>query len=118
MVVFACSLGMDMKSNSSHHQEKISNSSSHHHKSKANHHEDDKDNCCKDKAVKFSKVDKLNPQASYSGINHTFFLTFLSHFFYFNILESGSNIFINKFFVLGHHPPIRDIRIAIQSFQI
>ncbi|MBU2045355.1 MAG: hypothetical protein KJ712_01335, partial [Bacteroidetes bacterium] len=61
MVVFACSLGMDMKFNSSHHQEKISSSSSHHHESKAKHHEDDKDNCCKDEAVKFAKFDKLNP---------------------------------------------------------
>lgn len=118
MVVFACSLGMDMKFNSTHHQEKISSSSSHHHESKAKHHEDDKDNCCKDEAVKFAKADKLNPQASHSGINPIFFPALLTNFFNFNFLESGSNIYINKFVVLRHHPPIRDIRIAIQSFQI
>jgi hypothetical protein len=118
MVVFACSLGMDMKFNASYHKESSPSLSSHHHKSKVKHQEDDKDNCCKDKAVKFVKVDKLNPQASYAGVNPVFFPAFLSNFFYFNILESGSNIYINKFAVLGYHPPLRDIRIAIQSFQI
>ena len=118
MVVFACSLGMDMKFNSSHHQEKISSSSSHHHESKAKHHEDDKDNCCKDEAVKFAKFDKLNPQASHPKINPIFPPVILTNFSNHTILEKGSNIFTNKFFVLRHHPPIRDIRIAIQSFQI
>lgn len=118
VVIFACSLGMDMKFNSTHHQEKISSSSSHHNESKAKHHEDDKDNCCKDEAVKFAKADKLNPQVSHAGINPIFFSALLTNFFNLNFLESGSNIYINKFVVLGHHPPIPDIRIAIQSFQI
>nr|MBC7611840.1 hypothetical protein [Pseudopedobacter sp.] len=118
MVVSACSLGMDMKFNSTHHQEKISISISHHHESKAKHHEDEKDNCCKDEAVKFAKFDKLNPQASHLEINPIFHPVLLNNFSNHTILENGSDIFINKFFVLRHHPPIRDIRIAIQSFQI
>lgn len=118
MVVFACSLGLEMKFNSSHHQEKISSSAHHQHKDKAKHHEDEKDNCCKDEAVKFAKADKLFPQASYTGINPISLPALLSNFFYLNDFESGSNIYINKFVVLGYHPPIRNIRIAIQSFQI
>lgn len=78
MVVFACSLGMDMKFNSSHYKDGISNSSSHHHKNKAKHHENNKDNCCKDEALKFAKADKLNPQASYAGVNPIFFSALLS----------------------------------------
>jgi hypothetical protein len=118
MVVFSCSLGMDMKFNSSHHQESISSSPSQHHKSKVKHHEDDKDNCCKDEAIKFAKTDKLTPQTFYTGINPITSPAILPHFFYFDILESGSNNIINKLVVLGHHPPIQDIRVAIQSFQI
>jgi peptide subunit release factor RF-3 len=137
IVVFACSLGMDMKFNSNHHHEKTASSVSHHHESdvehhekkasnapshhqenQVNHHENDKDNCCKDEAVKFAKYDKLNSQASHTEINPIFFPALLTNFYNLNILESGSNIYINKFVVLRHHPPIRDIRIAIQSFQI
>ncbi len=137
VVVFACSIGMDMKFNSNHHHEntsslsshhheggvehhenKASNAPKHHHQKQVNHHENEKDNCCKDEAVKFAKYDKLNSQASYTEINPVFFPALLINFFNFNVLESGSNIYINKFIVLRHHPPIRDIRIAIQSFQI
>jgi hypothetical protein len=55
---------------------------------------------------------------SYTGINPISYPAILPHFFYFNVLESGSNFNNNKLVFLGHHPPIRDIRIAIQSFQI
>ncbi|WP_136825995.1 hypothetical protein [Pedobacter cryophilus] len=137
MVVFACSLGMDMEFNSSHHQEKTassashhheeeihhhenktSKSSNHHHEKEVEHHENDADSCCKDEAVKFAKADKLSPQTSYTEINPVFFPAILTGLFSLNILDAGSNVFTNKFFVLGHHPPIPDIRIAIQSFQI
>lgn len=137
MVVFACSFGMDMEFNSSHHQEKTASSSSHHrekgvqhhenktsnspsvhHEKAIKHHENDEDNCCKDEAVKFAKADKLSPQTSHAEINPVFFPALLANFFNLNILDGGSNVFTNKFFVLGYHPPIPDIRIAIQSFQI
>jgi hypothetical protein len=118
MVVFSCSLGMDMKFNSNHHQENSSSLTNHHHKSESKHHENEKHNCCKDEAVKFAKTDKLTPQTSYTGVNPISYPAILPHFYYFNILESDSNIFINKLVILGHHPPIRDIRVAIQSFQI
>ncbi len=137
MVVVACSLGMDMKFDSDHHHEKkassashhhegevehhenkASNAPNHHHEKQVNHHENEKDNCCKDEAVEFAKVDKLSSQTSYAEINPIFFPVFLTSFFNLNVLDGGSDILINKFVVLGHHPPIPDIRVAIQSFQI
>jgi hypothetical protein len=116
MVVFSCSLSMVMKFNSSHYQEKITNSPSHHHKSESKHHENEKHNCCKDEVVKFAKIDKLTPQTSYTGVNPISYPAILPHFFYFNILESSPDIFINKLVTLRHHPPIGDISVAIQSF--
>lgn len=137
MVVFACSLGIDTEFNSSHHQEKTASSASHHHEEEVHHHENKTsnspdhhhskevkhdenaaDSCCKDEAVKFAKADKLSPQAPHLEINPFFFPTLLANFFNLNILDGVSYVFTNKFFVLGHHPPIPDIRIAIQSFQI
>ena len=119
VVIFACSLGMDMKFNVSHHQHTEVKSAHSHSDAKKHHHtKQEKDNCCKDEAVKFAKADKLSPQTSHAEINPVFFPALLANIFNLNILDAGSNVFTNKFFVLGHHPPIPDIRIAIQSFQI
>ncbi len=118
MVVFACSLGMDMKFSSNHHDDIISSSSNHHHEKQVNHHEDEKDNCCKGEAVRFAKADKLSPQTPNAELNPIFFPALLTNFSSLSVLDRGSNVFINKFFVLRYHPPIPDIRIAIQSFQI
>lgn len=137
MVVFACSLGMDMKLDSNHHHEKTASSASHHHEGdvehhnnkasnapshhqekQVNHHENEKDNCCKDEAVKFAKADKLSPQTSDAEINPIFFPALLTSFFNLNVLDGVSSVLINKFVVFGYHPPIPDIRVAIQSFQI
>ncbi len=135
VVGFACSVGLDMGYNNSHHQEEKTvlahrevpahqhtkahshdeqNSlSNDHHSSKKT-----KDNCCTDEAAKFAKFNKLTPQSIDFSIHPVFFTAFLSSFYHFDVFASNSNIPNNKFFVRTHHPPISDIRVAIQSFQI
>lgn len=135
VVGFACAVGLDMDFNSSHHQEEKTvlahqNVPAHQH-SKAHSHDEQndlakdhhsskktKDDCCTDEAAKFAMVDKLTPQSIDFSINPVFFTAFLSTFYHFDIFASDSHIPNNKFFVRSHHPPIPDIRVAIQSFQI
>ena len=144
IIGFACAIGINMGFNSHHHDEEATaatvhihadgkrhihhneasnyshDKSSHHHDDADNHHQnskDGKDNCCHDKVIKIAQVDKSVPQSL--NIVHPVFFTALIYSFY-NIdgsfLSQGSpNI---KYFVRSHHPPIPDIRIAIQSFQI
>lgn len=136
VVGFACAVGLDMDFNSSHHQEEktvltYKDVSAHQHSKVHSHDEQDnpaakdhhsseesKDNCCTDEAAKFAKVDKLTPQSIYFSINPILFTAFLSTFYHFDVFASDSPIPNNKFFVRTHHPPIPDIRVAIQSFQI
>lgn len=135
VVGFACSVGLDMGFNGSHHQEEKTvlahkDALAHQH-SKAHSHDEQnvlakdhhsskktKDNCCTDEAAKFAKVDKLTPQSFDFSIHPVFLTAFLSSFYHFDFFASNSHISNNKFFVRTHHPPISDIRVAIQSFQI
>ena len=133
----ACALGIDMWFNISHHEEKeivahgspihhhgkteiaTHENSSHHHDEADEHHKskDNKDNCCNDQVIKFAQVDKFVPHG-FAGLNAIFFTTLISSFYNIDVLhisKSSANI---KYFVRGHHPPITDLRIAIQSFQI
>ena len=77
----------------------------------------DKDNCCTDEVMNFQQIDKSIPN-SVNIIHPVFFTAFVS--VYYNItLSPHTNIVRDiKPFVRNHHPPIPDIRIAIQSFQI
>ncbi len=88
------------------------------HHDEANNHKEKKgkDDCCNDKVIKITQVDKSIPQ-SLSTINPVFFTTFNSSFYNISPLFTSRTTSI-KYFVRGHHPPIPDIRIAIQSFQI
>jgi hypothetical protein len=137
IIGFACAVGIDMGFNTSHHHDEDSTEAPvhvhadgkkhiHHNEVTKHHHEADndqhkskngKDDCCKDKVMQFSQLDKSVPR-SLSVINPIFFLTFVSIFYNIEILfpfQASPNI---KYFVRSHHPPIPDIRIAIQSFQI
>ncbi|MEO5999127.1 MAG: hypothetical protein ABIN89_20305 [Chitinophagaceae bacterium] len=78
---------------------------------------DENDNCCKVKVIQFEQLDKLVIYPV-SIMHPVFFTVFVSTFYNIDVffLSQGSpNI---KYFVRSHHPPIPDIRIAIQSFQI
>jgi hypothetical protein len=137
IIGFACAIGINMGFNSNHHHadEAIETNMHlhaggekhiHHNKAQNNHNEadndhhkskDSKDNCCNDKVLQFTQVDKSVPQ-SFSVINPIFFTSFVSTFYNSEILFLSQGTLNIKYFVRSHHPPISDIRIVIQSFQI
>ena len=145
MVGFACSIGVDMGFNAKHHHDgeetleasthihangkkhiqhehqsnRSDHSKSHHHDNLSNREESKNgpDNCCNDKVMKFEQLDKAIAQ-NYAVVNPVFFTAFT--FAYYNLalaIIPQRSVSI-KYFVRSHHPPIPDIRIAIQSFQI
>ncbi len=126
IIGFACSLGLDMGFNTHHHNEEAMKVTGHvhvdgkmHEHKEADHQyesKDDKDNCCNNKVTQFSQLDKLVPQ-SLAAINCVFFTTFISSFYNVAILATSQNVSV-KYFYRSHPPPVQDIRIAIQSFQI
>jgi len=127
VIGFACAVGMNMGFNSHHHEESAIEATENHHHDKSHHHDEadvshqktnnDKDNCCNDEVMKFQQVDK-NIATSFSLISPVFFTSFLASFYHIDLLSSNNRISTIKYFVRRHHPPIPDIRVAIQSFQI
>jgi hypothetical protein len=128
VVGFACAVGLDMSFNTSHHHDdEATEVSLHvHADGKRHHHEeaerkqtgnDKKNDCCNDKVVKLSQVDKAIPQTA-KLLSPVFFTAFIAVYHNINISSTSQVSIANKYYVLGHHPPIPDIRIAIQSFQI
>ncbi len=135
LIGFACAVGIDMGFNASHHhQEEASEAvihvhsenkkhihheeAKHHDESNKDHHKDGKDNCCHDKVIKFNEVDKSASHSLNASITPIFFTIFLASFSDINIFYTSYTNTNIKYFVRSHHPPIPDIRIAIQSFQI
>jgi hypothetical protein len=127
VIGFACTVGLDMGFNSHHHEESAIEVSENHHQDKSHHHDEadvhhhqtnnDKDNCCNNEVMKFQQVDKA-VASSITLIIPVFFTSLLASFYNIDILSSNNRISGIKHFVRSHHPPIPDIRIAIQSFQI
>ncbi len=131
VVGFACAIGIDMGFNTHHHDDMDmmamvhvhANGAKHIHHEHSEHHDqinhsgDENDNCCKDKVTKIAQLDKAVPQ-SYSAVHPVFLNAFLSAFYNLDILSPSSISKDVKPFVRSHHPPIPNIRIAIQSFQI
>jgi len=68
--------------------------------------------------VKIAQLDKSVPQSLNNIIQPVFFAAFVASFFDIDISFASKAIPSVKYFVRSHHPPIQDIRIAIQSFQI
>jgi len=142
VVGFACSVGIDMGFNSKHHhdedateatvhihsdgrkhihnekKENHNHNKSNHHDKAANHHNsgNKKDNCCNDEVTKFSQIDKTVPQ-SFNIIHPTFLIAFFDADYNVDLPSPGIVKDIKQF-VRSYHPPISNIRIAIQSFQI
>jgi hypothetical protein len=142
VVGFACSVGVDMGFNSKHHhdeestepvvhihadgkkhihqeqKEKHNHDKSHHHNQNKDHHKskEGKDNCCNDQVLKFEQLDKSIPYSLH--IFHPTFLIVYFDVFYNGDLSDPGVIKNIKQFVRSYHPPIANIRIAIQSFQI
>jgi ABC-type nickel/cobalt efflux system permease component RcnA len=123
---FACVVGVDMGFNTTHHHEEeapevhVHSDGKKHHHEEAEHkhsHEDSKDDCCNDKVLKLANADKAIPQSA-KLLSLVSFTAFFTAYFNINISYLSQATTSNKYFVRGHHPPIFDIRIAIQSFQI
>ena len=135
IIGFACAIGIDMGFNTTHHHDEEATEVSTHihadgkkhiHNETGKHHEEagdqhkskgEKGNCCHDKVIKISQLDKSVPQ-SLTAVNPVFSTTFISSFYDFDILFAPQQNISIKYFVRSYHPPIPDIRIAIQSFQI
>jgi hypothetical protein len=143
IVGFACSVGVDMGFNTKHHdddkateavvhvhtdgkkhvhqekKEDHKHDKSHNHDQVINHHKsgDDKDDCCNGKVRSFQQLEKTVPN-SVSLVHPVFFTAFLASYYNINIIPHPDVVKDIKPFVRSYHPPIPDIRIAIQSFQI
>ena len=131
VVGFACAIGIDMGFNSSHHGEMKELSDNDHHEDEQNHHElsthhnhsighhhesNKEDNCCNHHVINLSQLDKAIPQSF--KLTSQFSTAFIPIYFKLSPSYTSSYIISTKYFVRSHHPPIPDIRIAIQSFQI
>ena len=136
IIGFACAIGINMGFNSSHHHEineAIENTEHHHegmihHQDEdAKHHEEEgvvhhpddqkKDNCCNNKVIKFNEIDKSANHSLSTVINSLYVLVYkvvMNN----NDASYASNITSTRYFVRSYHPPIPDIRVQIQSFQI
>ena len=85
----------------------------HHHDNESN---EDKDDCCCDEITKFNLLDKTH--TSFAQFDAIFFNAFISSFFHIDVFATSQFVTSIKHFVRNYHPPIHNIRIAIQSFQI
>lgn len=112
IIGFACAVGMNMDFNSHHHEKESTISETNHHQS------NDPDNCCHDKVTKIAQVDKVVSNVFSVSVNYSFLSGIFSVFYQINSLNSFKETTHIKYFVRSHHPPIPDIRVAIQSFQI
>jgi len=143
VVGFACSVGVEMGFNTKHHHKEEATEAVvhihkdgkrhvHHEKNEGHdhdksHHDDeainqhksgnDKDDCCNDKVINFEQLDKSVPN-SISILHPVFFTTIVASYYYINILPYSNVVTNKKQFVRSYHPPIPDIHIAIQSFQV
>lgn len=127
VVGFACAIWPDMGANSTHHHHEHNegkagnakgtahhgNVDHHHH-----HHRKEKDNCCNDNVMKFVQTDKsLSPLVDFSS--HPACVTLsVPSFCNIDLLATSRAKVNSRYFARSYHPPIPDIRIAIQSFQI
>ena len=137
LVGFACAIGIDMGFNSTHHADEVTIEVSvhthadgkkhvhHNEKAKAHHDTESKQKsksndqgCCNDKVMKFNEADKSASQSLSAGINPVFNTTFIVSFYNSKIFFTSYQGSGNKYVLLNYHPPIPDIRVAIQSFQI
>jgi len=136
VVGFACAVGINFKSGSHHAEEQKSkvhihaDGSKHVHENDAaipgktskdesdkDHHEKTDEECCTEKISKFDQLDKV-PSSKITFSEPALFLSITSRFtninvFYTSYIDTGI-----KYFVRSYHPPIPNIRVAIQSFQI
>ncbi|RQO74829.1 hypothetical protein DBR43_05460 [Pedobacter sp. KBW06] len=131
VVGFACSVGMGMGAVKAHHHDaRESKADHHHHKgehdhhaSKGDHHHSSKEkktngDCCTDQVQKIEKTDKLSPPVLEFSTYQPFYTLIFPNYVLLEASVSSLYTLRPKYFVRDEHPPIPDIRIALQSFQI
>ena len=89
------------------------------HDEASNHDEPATDNgsCCTDKVKEFQQVTKYVHKIV-TIVRPVFFTAFPAPYYNINVLPHTDIVRDIKSFVRSYHPPIPDIRIAVQSFQI
>ena len=126
VVGFACAVGIDMGFNATHRHDEDgtklhahADGKSHRHEHKEHKHTDSnkKDDCCNNNVLKISQTDKAVPQPA-KLLSPIFFTAFVATYYNIEITYPSQVDTSSKYYVRQHHPPIPDIRIAIQSFQI
>jgi hypothetical protein len=104
-----------------HHQKKEKHchdrSASQHEGSNNQKGDENKGNCCTDRVKEFHLPGKSVP-GSISLVHPVFFTAFIATYNNINIFPYDDVVKDIKPFVRSYHPPIHEIRIAIQSFQI
>ena len=141
VLAFACSVGNNMGYNNSnlpdekaevihshgksHHEEEKTEVGHQHDKTHSHDEiadnqqsEKSKDNCCTDEAEQFARMDKTAPKTIDFNMHPSFIAAYFSSFYNFDIFLNFEFVPKSKYFVRSHHPPIPEIRIAIQSFLI
>ena len=135
VVAFACSVGLKMGYNKHHHQQNIEGPVNLHvqkhdhnttsHKQNGGVIKDDqkentpaKDDCCNKNATQIQRVDKYLSQSSKIEISIPITLLAYRSIYIFRHIQFADFSNDLYYFVRSDHPPIKDIRIAIQSFQI
>jgi hypothetical protein len=68
--------------------------------------------------MKFARVDKRTPQSPEFSLQPVFFVLLFTGTSHFDAPEVNKLVSGSKYFARSYHPPIPEIRIAIQSFQI
>ena len=132
VVGFACAIGMDMEFNTTHHHDTDAvkvhthangekhehhNNVDQHHEKKKNSKSEEKEGCCNDAVVKISQTEKAIPQSNVT-VYPIFFTGFIASYYTINHFYKSQISENLRYFLRNYHPPIADIRIAIQSFQI
>jgi hypothetical protein len=141
---FACSIDPSLGYNAKHHEADVEavvhihedgENHIHYEKKKANNHgghaapatlvnvskrpgkdQPAESNCCTEEVTDLGEIDKSLPPSH--TIKIPIFITGYTDAFYTNTLPGTDLVKNIKQFLRGYHPPILNIRIAIQSFQI
>ena len=106
-----------------HHKASEAGNKKHHHQLEVNKDKlknkkvADPNDCCNDEVTKLSQTDNVIVQQNVF-ISPVFFTALISLFYNIDSIIPSQAYINKKYFVRGHHPPINNIRIAIQSFQI
>lgn len=121
---FACSVGMNMGYNATHHKHKTLHCQKYSHHNESNEllqsvKTSPDDDCCAHDVVRFTLLDKAEPDSALSLQLPVFLLAFTTTFF--TTLSKGNEV-VAKTQLQGNQrswpPNHTNIRVAIQSFQI